>query len=114
MPIKIVENSITKAELEILAKEVFGDYVKAVVDIERKIAAFGGEMHADEEGELLHRGSEQRNLWGINIYPDMSREEWIAYDSMINIRPRDGNPSRGVESEELRGRIKEVIEGLIK
>lgn len=114
MSMTIVEQAITKTELRELAKERFGDMVKAVVDIARGIMAVGGELHADEEALLLEHGSKQENLWGINFYPDNSRDEWIEFDSMINIRPSQGNRSRSVENHSVRKSILEVIEKLVK
>jgi hypothetical protein len=113
MEIKIVQDSISKSELEAMAQELFGDFVKAVVDVEQKIAAFGGELHADVEAKLLEEGSKQENLWGINIYPDRTREERIEFNSMINIRPSQGNRSRNVEDKEIQAEIRKVINKLI-
>lgn len=111
--IKIVKDTISIQELGKMAEELFGDYVKAVVDVEQNIAAFGGELHADEEAELLQEGSKQENLWGINIYPDKSRDEWIEFDSMINVRPSQNNRSRTVESEEIRDKIGKIINKML-
>src|SRR3989344_9552083 len=108
----IVTKKISKKELEKLAKERFGDLVKAVVDIKRGIMALGGELHADEEAELLKNGSQQQNLWGINLYPDESKEKWIEFDSIINIRPSQNNRSRDIESQEIREKIKNIIKNL--
>lgn len=110
---KIIEKQITISELKILAEENFGDFVKAVVDIELEIAVFGGELHSDEEAVLLQNGSDQFNLWGINIYPDEPRDKWIEFDSMINIRPRQNNRSRSVEDESIQKRIIETINKLV-
>lgn len=113
MSIKIIKDKVTKSELEEVAKEKFGDFVKAVVDIEKEIAAFGGGMHADEEAELLKYGSRQVDLWGINFYPKKPRGERLEFDSMINIRPAEGNRSRGVEDKEIRERIQKIIDKII-
>ena len=51
--------------------------VKAVVDVERRILALGGELHSDEEAVLLDDGSSQSHLWGINLYPASAGEDWI-------------------------------------
>ena len=107
--IKIIKEKISLEELKAVAKERFGDMVKCVVDLEQKIMAIGGDLHADEEAVLLEQGSKQENLWGINIYPDMPREEWVEFDSMINIRPRQNNRSRTVESPEIQKQIIEII-----
>ena len=87
MPMTLVEIQITHSELFELAKERFGDLVKAVVDVERGVMTVGGELHADEEALLLDKGSRQQDLWGINLYPDKSGEEFIEFDSVINLRP---------------------------
>lgn len=112
--IHILTNPISLAELQAIAKELFGDMVKAVVDIEKKVMAIGGELHADEEASLLDNGSKQSDLWGINIYVDQPRENWIEFDSMINIRPSQNNRSRTVEDPSLQKKIIEIINDLIK
>lgn len=111
--IKIITNEISLVELKKVAEERFGDIVKCVVDLDRKMMAIGGEMHADEEAVLLENGSKQSDLWGINLYPDKIGGDFIEFDSMINIRPRQDNRSRGVESEEVRNKITEVVKELV-
>lgn len=112
--IRVVNKRISLTDLKEVARERFGDMVKAVVDIERKIMAIGGEMHADEEAEMLENGSKQENLWGINLYPaDFGKENFIEYDSMINIRPKQNNRSRDVEDDKKRWRIISVVKELI-
>jgi hypothetical protein len=110
---KIVSAKIPLAELKNMADDMFGDFVKAVVDVERNIMAVGGELHADEEALLIENGSEQKNLWGINIYPDLVCDERVEFDSMINISPRRGNRTRGVENAAIRQKISDIVEGLI-
>ncbi|MEX2325284.1 MAG: DUF5674 family protein [Gemmatimonadaceae bacterium] len=105
---------LTRAEVTSIAVEQFGDMVKAVVDVERRIMALGGELHSDEEALLLDDGSSQKHLWGINLYPGSSDEDWIEYDSMINVRPSQGNRSRGVEDAELRHAIRRIVTELVK
>ena len=112
--IKIVREAITKAELNEMAKQQFGDMVKAVVDVEQHIMAIGGELHSDEEAMLLDQGSVQKNLWGINLYPEQPATEWIEFDSMINVRPSGGNRSRYVESAEVRESITVIVSRLVK
>lgn len=92
-----------------MAKDLFGNMVKAVVDIDKKIMAVDGELHADEEALLLEHGSKQENLWGINIYPDMLENEWIEFDSMINLRPGQDNRTRGVDNPDIRQKIREIV-----
>ena len=71
--------------------------------------AIGADMHADLEVILLEDGSLQKDLWGINIYPDHAEDERIVFDSMINVRPSQGNRSRGVEDEAMRTKIKNIL-----
>lgn len=114
MEIRIVKDSISRKELLNTAKEQFGDMVKAVVDIEQGIMALGGEFHADEEVFLMEQaGSKREHTWGINIYPEKSEEEWIEFDSMVNIKPSFGNRSRYIENAEIRSKIKKIIRKLV-
>jgi hypothetical protein len=110
---KIVIDKISLDELKILAEESFGDFVKAVVDIENEIMAVGAEFHADEETILLNDNSEQKNLWGINIHTSLPRDKWIEFDSMINIRPRQNNRTRGVDDKSIRDIIIKVVNKLV-
>lgn len=111
---KIIKDKISIKELEKLAEDMFGNFVKAVVDIEKKIMAAGGEFHADEEALLIQNGSKQSNLWGINIYPAIKEENWIEFDSMINLRPSQGNRTRGVENKEIQKIIIEIVNNLVQ
>lgn len=113
IPLRIIRNPIRRAELASIDEAQFGDMVKAVVDVERGVMAIGGEMHADEEATLLDDGSRQTDLWGINLYPDEASEGWIEFDSMINVRPTQGNRSRDVEDPALREAIGRVVAALV-
>ncbi len=113
--IEIVREPIPLARVRELAEELFGDMVKAVVDVERGMMAIGGELHADGEALLLDDGGRQADLWGINLYPESFGEpDFVEFDSMINVRPRLGNRSRSVDDEELRSRIRAVVTGLVQ
>lgn len=93
---------------------MFGNLVKVVVDIEKGIMAVDGELHADEEVLLLENGSKQEYLWGVNIYPELTGDDYIEFDSMINLRPRQGNRSRGIDDPTIRKKILEIVNKLIK
>ena len=111
---KIINSKISIADLKKAAEETFGILVKAVVDVDKKLMAIDGELHADEEALLLENGSRQQDLWGINIYPEIKDEGWIEFDSLINLRPSQGNRTRGVNDPEIRGKIIEIVNGLIE
>jgi hypothetical protein len=111
---KIIEKEITLGELKAMSAKMFGNLVKAVVDIEKEIMVVDAELHADEEALLLEKGSEQKNLWGINIYPEMTGSDFVEFDSMINLRPSQNNRSRGVEDIEIQKNILEIVNKLVK
>lgn len=111
---KIVAQKISIAELSAMAEEMYGNLVKAVVDIEKEVMAIDAELHADEEKLLLEQGSKQENLWGINLYPGLKGEDFLEFDSMINLRPAQSNPSRGVDNEETRNKVREVVNKLME
>ncbi len=112
-PASIVSSPITRAQLKVLAKERFGDMVKAVVDCKRGCMAIGAEMHADEEQMLLENGSVQEDLWGINLYPENFGDDWIEFDSMINLRPRQNNRTRSVEDPARQKLIRHIVSVLV-
>jgi hypothetical protein len=111
---KVINKRISIEELKEMARRMFGDLVKAVVDVEREVMVVDGELHADEEALLLGGGSRQSEVWGINIYVEEEGEEWIEFDSMINVRPSSGNRGREVEDEKIRKRIIKVVNKLVE
>jgi len=114
MRIEIIRCPISRARLSSRAEAQFGDMVKAVVDVERRVMAIGGELHSDEEAALIEDGSAQEHLWGINLYPAEQGDAWLEFDSMINVRPSQGNRSRNVEDNALRDRIRRIVTGLVE
>ncbi len=112
--IRLVTKKISIPELKEIAEERFGDMVKAVVDLKKGVMAIGAEMHVDEEALLLESGSKQSDLWGINLYHEMPFPEMVEFDSMVNIRPRQNNRSRGVDSEETRNQILAAVKNLLE
>lgn len=105
----ILEKPITIETLQQYAQNFFGDMVKGVVDIEKRQVALDAELHSDLESLLLGNGSQQENLWGFNLYPDVDDEDFLEFDSLINIRPWQNNRSRSVENEQTRNTITEII-----
>lgn len=107
-------NLISRKRLTKMAEKMFGDLVKAVVDIEKKIMAIDGELHADEEALLLENGSRQENLWGINLYPVINGDDWVEFDSMINLRPKQKNRSRGVDDPKIRAQLIKIVNQMVE
>jgi len=108
------QNKVSLSALKEMAEKMFGNLVKAVVDVEKEVMAIDGELHADEQALLLENGSQQQNIWGINIYPDKQDRNLIELDSVINIRPLQQNRSRGVENKETQRKISEIVNKLIE
>lgn len=114
LEIQIVRAPVGRSEIAAIASRSFGEMTKAVVDVRRGIMAVGGSLHSDEEAALLQDGSAQADLWGINLYPDEEGDDWIEFDSMINLRPAQGNRSRGVDDAERRQEIRRVVMSLVR
>lgn len=112
--ISLVSEPIKLSAIREMAEERFGDMVKGVVDVDRRVMALGAELHADEEAFLIERGSMQAVLWGINLYPDeYGNQGWIEFDSMINVRPSQNNRSRSVEDLDVQERIRDIVGELV-
>ena len=101
-------------ELRRLVPGRFHDIVKGVVDLRRNVLLLDADMHADQEAALLAEGSQQRDLWGINLYPQVDGPDWLEFDSMINLRPSFGNRSRGVDDPATRDAIRAMVESLVR
>lgn len=109
-----VKDKISFQELKTMARNTFGHLVKAVVDVEAEIMAIDGELHSDEETLLLQQGCRQKNLWGINLYPEIKGEDWLEFDSMINLRPSENNFTRGIDNPQLKKRITQIVNRLVE
>ena len=106
---KILDDVVDIAELKRIAADTFVDLVKAVVDVDRALMAIDAELHSDLEAMLLEDSSSQENLWGINLYPDLEGDDFIEFDSMINLRPSQGNMSRGINSQETKKVVTNIV-----
>ena len=111
---QIVKDKISCFALKKMSQKMFGNFIKAVVDVEKEIMALDGELHSDEEELLLKNGSKQKNLWGINLYPEATKDEFVEFDSMINLRPGQKNLSRSVDNPVTRKKIIKVVNKLVQ
>ena len=103
-------DAISLEELRQMSEKMYDSIVKADVDVSKGILLVDMEMHADGEAYLLENGSQQSELWGINFHPDKyGTDEFVEFDSMINIRPRQNNPSRDVLDESIRKQILGIV-----
>lgn len=107
---QLVHKSIALSELKKMSEKMFGGIVKAVVDVRQEIMMVDASMHADQEFVLLENGSQQGDLWGINLVPDKwTTPDFIVFDSMINLRPSWGNKSRGVDDPKVQDVIRKLV-----
>jgi hypothetical protein len=90
--------------------EALESYVKLAVDIRRGVLAGGGTLHADSETVLLDDGSEQEDVWGADWIPSIQE---VRYEALMNIRPRQNNPSMKILDPSIRMRVAEVVQGLL-
>lgn len=105
----VIRKKVTKKKLQGLAKH-FDGYIKIVVDIEREILAGGDDRHFEEEKLLLNDGSRQENLWGGGF--DVETKE-IDYNSIINLRPNQENPSRDIMAMDVRNKFDDIVKRLL-
>ena len=105
---QILKSKITIDQLAELSKNHFGDFIKAVIDIDKEVIAIDADLHSDLEAIMLDEESEQINLWGVNYYHSLFQNDFIEYDSMINIKPNQDNNSRYVEDEAIRNKITKI------
>lgn len=105
----VISKKATSEQIKKMAED-FDGYIKVVVDVEAEILAGGGERHVDLEQRLLKEGSRQADLWGGGL--DLETKE-IDYNSIINLRPNQDNPSRDILSTEIRQKFDKIVKELL-
>ena len=109
--ILIIRQPATSEQI-VQMSEAFGEtLIKLAVDVERRILAGGGELHADCEEALLEDGSQQHNVWGADWYP---LDQQVGFESLINIRPRQRNFALEVQDPALRSQIEAIVRQLLE
>ena len=106
---QILQKPVSREELKRIAENTFGDMVKCVADVRLNLLAIDADLHADLERLLLDNGSAQEDLWGFNLWVEEEGQDFVEFDSLINIRAWQGNPSRDVLNLEVREAIKSVV-----
>lgn len=109
MDILIAKGPVSEEELHALAEAWHKTLVKGVVDVVTGQVALGGEWHMDANNRLIAEGSDQRNLWGFNLYSANHGADALEYISLINIRPLQGNFSMELEDETTRENIRKIL-----
>lgn len=113
---ELVDKHISLERLTEMSGKMFHKLVKAVVDIEKGVMVVDAGMHCDQERYMLEElECEQKNLWGINLHPSkFGTDEFVEFDSMINLRPAEGNVSRGVDSPLVQKLILKIVAKLVQ
>ena len=86
-------------------REQFDSYIKTVIDIKKKVCSAGMDRHFEGEQILLKQGSQQSEIWGGGL--DVNSKT-IDFNSFINIRPHDNNPSNDIISLDIRAKYEEL------
>ena len=97
----VLDRKITSEEFD-KAREVYDDYIKTVIDIEKDILAVGGECHIDCEEKLLEIGSKQENLYGGG-YRVSSRE--VEYMALSNYKPNLERVTYEIADKDIREKL---------
>lgn len=106
----IKKDSYSKEEITKL-KEMFDVYIKTVFDVKQGICCAGCDRHFECEQMLLKQGSKQDDLWGGGI--DLETNV-IDFNSMINIRPAQGNRSNEIQDEKIRDEYEKLTKQFFK
>jgi len=107
--IHIIREKVTPEQIKDML-QMLESYIKLAVDIERGILAGGGAMHADCESVLLDDGSQQEFIWGADWDPAAQQ---VTFESLINIRPRQNNPSMEILDSNIQEKVAEVTRRLL-
>ena len=108
--IHLIRQKATSRQIDEML-QALDTYIKLAVDIRRRILAGGGILHADCEAELLANGSRQEDIWGADWLPGSKKVEFIA---LINIRPRQDNPSMEIQDEVVRSKVESTVRELLE
>lgn len=105
----LLTEKISPEKLVEVSRDLEG-YIKFVVDVDKGVMTVGGTRHVEGEEILLKDGSRQSDLWGGGY--DLESGE-IDFDSMINIRPAQGNSSREVLDPEIRKSVEKIVKEIL-
>jgi len=105
MPAHLIKTKATRQQIEEMLSTL-KTYIKLAVDIERRLLAGGGELHADCEALLIADGSKQENIWGANWIPS---EEKLTYEAMLNVAPRRNNRSMEIQDQRIRHKVGVIV-----
>lgn len=103
--IHVIADTVSAQQLQDML-QTLQTYIKLAVDVRREVLAGGGEMHADCEAALLEDGSRQEDVWGADWFPE---SRTVRFQSLINIRPKQGNRTMELTDTQLRQQIESIV-----
>lgn len=73
------------------------------------------DFDGDKKSSLHLRTNDDENYCRCDLVsrPDMVGDDFVEFDSMINIRPAQGNRSRGVDDLEIRRKIVAIVDRVV-
>jgi hypothetical protein len=107
---RILKAPLTQKQIKELTERFIEDMIKVAVDIKEEVVAAGCSLHADAEQLLLKNGSQQKNIWGANYFPFKKEGQRLEYSALMNIRPRQSNPSQLIQNKSIREKVKNIME----
>ncbi len=107
---RILNAPLTQKQIKELTDKFIEDMIKVAVDIKEEKVAAGCSLHADAEQILLKHGSQQKDVWGANYFPHKKKGQRLEHSALMNIRPRQGNPSQLIQEKSIRERVREIME----
>ncbi|NQU82392.1 MAG: hypothetical protein HQ539_00375 [Parcubacteria group bacterium] len=112
--IEIIKEKKNKKYLEKFLDKPFKEMVKFVADVEKEIIAVGGELHSDIAELLIKNNSNPKNLWGGNFYPLMNNNDWVEYNSLINLKPNQNHFNMDIQDKETIDKINKIIKQFVQ
>jgi len=113
-PIEIIKEKINREYLKKFLDKPFKEVIKFVVDVEREIIAFGGELHSDAQEILIDEGSDARKLWGGNLFfLENGKKTVIEYSALINIKPSQNSFSMDIKDKKIIEKIDKIFKKII-
>lgn len=107
---RILKAPLTQKQVKELTETFIEDMIKVAIDVKEEIIAAGCSLHADAEQILLKHGSRQMDIWGANYFPFKKKGQRLEYSALMNIRPRQSNPSQLIQDKAVREKVKNIME----
>lgn len=105
----IAERKMELQEIRNMDPCYFDDMVKIVIDRKNHKLALQAEMHSDLQIELYDAGSNEKDLYGANIYWDGSLEWTSTINVARNRELQSGTYGREIKDQEVIAELTDII-----